>query len=205
MKINKKNIIIYVCLGLILAVFIILLFFKFNMAKNLKIGNNKSSQDMVNDILNIKSYETVIEVDVKSNKNQNKYLIKQRYNGDNDNCQEVLEPNNIKGVKITKSNGELKLENSKLNLVSIFENYEYLSENDLDLSTFIKDYKENSSSRCTEKQDEVLMETISNNNLDVKKVLYIDKQKGKITKLEIEDTNKKTAVYILYREVNVNS
>ena len=49
------------------------------------------------------------------------------------------------------------------------------------------------------------METISNNNLDVKKVLYIDKQKGKITKLEIEDTNKKTAVYILYREVNVNS
>ena len=141
MKINKKNIIIYVCLGLILAVFIILLFFKFNMAKNLKIGNNKSSQDMVNDILNIKSYETVIEVDVKSNKNQNKYLIKQRYNGDNDNCQEVLEPNNIKGVKITKSNGELKLENSKLNLVSIFENYEYLSENDLDLSTFIKDYK----------------------------------------------------------------
>ena len=27
----------------------------------------------------------------------------------------------------------------------------------------------------------------------------------KITKLEIEDTNKKIAVYILYREVNVNS
>ena len=205
MKINRKNIIIYVCLGLILAVFIILLFFKFNMAKNLKIGNNKSSQDMVNDILNIKSYETVIEVDVKSNKTQNKYLIKQRYDGDNDNYQEVLEPNNIKGVKITKSNGELKLENSKLNLVSIFENYEYLSENDLDLSTFIKDYKENSSSKYTEKQDEVLMETISNNNLDVKKVLYIDKKTGKITKLEIEDTNKKTAVYILYREVNVNS
>ena len=113
MKINRKNIIIYVCLGLILTVVIIFLFFKFNMAKNLKIGNNKSSQDMVNDILNIKSYETVIEVDVKSNKTQNKYLIKQRYDGDNDNYQEVLEPNNIKGVKITKSNGELKLENSK--------------------------------------------------------------------------------------------
>lgn len=175
------------------------------MAKNLKIGNNKSSQDMVNDILNIKSYETVIEVDVKSNKNQNKYLIKQRYNGDNDNCQEVLEPNNIKGVKITKSNGELKLENSKLNLVSIFENYEYLSENHLDLNNFISDYKQYNNSRYKEKQEEIIMETLSKTNFKIKKSLYINKKTEKPIKLEIDDTNKKTSVYILYREVNINS
>lgn len=175
------------------------------MAKNLKIGNNKSSQEMADDILNMKTYEAVIEVEVKSNKNQNKYVIKQKYNGKNENSQEVLEPSNIKGVKITKINGELKLENTNLNLVSIFENYKYLSENYLDLDSFISDYKENDNSKYKENQEEIIMETQSKNNLSIRKSLYINKKTGMPTKLEIEDANKKTAVYILYREVNVNS
>ena len=36
------------------------------------------------------------------------------------------------------------------------------------------------------------------------KVLYIDKKSGKPLKMQIEDANKNIAVYILYREVNVN-
>lgn len=175
------------------------------MVKNLKIGNNRTSQEMVDNILNMKTYEALIEVEVQSNKNQNKYVIKQVYNGENDNYQEVLEPTNIKGIKITKSNGELKLENTNLNLVSIFEDYQYLSENHLDLDSFIKDYKENENSKYSESQDEIIMETLSKTNSKIEKKLYIDKETGEPTKLEINDNNKKTAVYILYREVTVNS
>ena len=175
------------------------------MVKNLKIGNNKSSQEMVDNILNMKSYEAVIEVEVKSNKNENKYVIKQQYNGENQNSQEVLEPSNIKGVKITKINGELKIENTNLNLLSVFENYEYLSENHLDLDSFISDYKNNNNSKYKENQEEIIMQTSSKNNSKIEKNLYINKKTGEPTKLEIKDTNKKTAVYILYKEVDVNS
>lgn len=189
-----------------LTIILFVIFFAFFMVKNFKTGNNKSSQDMVNDILNIKSYNTTIEVEVKSNKNQNKYIIEQTYKSENENSQEVIEPSNISGVKIIKENGVLKLENSKLNLISVFENYSYLSKNDLDLSSFINDYKSNKNSNYTENDDKIIMKTenINSNNKTIKK-LYINKKNGKIEKMEIEDTNKKIAVYILYREVNVNS
>ena len=202
---NSKKLYILISI-LILTIILFIIFFAFFMVKNFKTGNNKSSQDMVNDILNIKSYNTTIEVEVKSNKNQNKYIIEQSYKSENENSQEVIEPSNISGVKIIKENGVLKLENSKLNLISVFENYSYLSENDLDLSSFINDYKSNKNSNYTENDDKIIMKTenINSNNKTIKK-LYINKKNGKIEKMEIEDTNKKIAVYILYREVNVNS
>lgn len=204
MKNEKMKKIIIVCFIIVLIVIVFLISYFF-MVKNLKIGNNKSSQEVVDNILNMKTYEAEIEVEVKSNKNQNKYVIKQEYNGENDNYQEVLEPSNIKGVKITKKNDELKLENTNLNLASIFENYEYLSENHLDLDSFISDYRESSYSKYKENADEIIMETFSKNDSKIEKDLYINRKTGMPTKLEINDTNKKTTVYILYREVNVNS
>ncbi len=199
MKSKEKKIII-ACFSICLII-IIVLFCYFYMVKNLKIGNNKSSQEVVENILNMKSYDAVIEVEVKSNKNQNKYVIKQIYDGENNNIQEVIEPSNIKGVKITKTENQLKLENTKLNLVSIFDDYQYLSENHLDLNSFINEYKQNDNSKYVETQNEIIMEI----NSKIEKSLYIDRKTGEPTKLEIEDTNKRTAVYILYREVNVNS
>lgn len=195
-KDNKLKIII--CILLILSIFIICYFF---MVKNIKIGNNKNSQEMVDDILNMKTYETIIEVEVNSNKNQNKYVLKQKYN-EEESYQEVLEPSNIKGVKITRTEGNLKLENSNLNLTSIFENYSYLSENNLDLSCFINDYKSNNNSKYREDDNQIVMETNGNNDY---KTLYINKKTGKPEKLEIVDANKKNTVYILYKEVDVNS
>ena len=201
-KIIKNSKKLYISI-LILILILFVIFFAFFMVKNFKTGNNKSSQDMVNDVLNIKSYNATIEVEVKSNKNQNKYIIEQSYKNENENSQEVIEPSNIKGVKIIKENGVLKLENSKLNLLSFFENYSYLSENDLDLSSFINDYKNNKNSNYTENDNEIIIKTENINSKNKK--LYINKKNGKIEKMEIEDTNKKIAVYILYREVNVNS
>ena len=197
----KKTIIIASCLLLILCIFYICYF---SMVKNMKIGNNKSSQEMVENILNMKTYEAIIEVEVNSNKNQNKYILRQKYN-EKESYQEVLEPSNIKGVKIIKQEGNLKLENSKLNLTSIYENYDCLSENNLDLDCFVNDYKTSNNSKYREENEKIIMETNSNNNPKINKILYINIKTGKPEKLEIVDTNKKNTVYILYKEVDVNS
>ena len=192
---NKKIIII-----LILVIVIILIasftFFRGKMSKNLKIGNNTTSQEIVNYILSINSYETKVEVEVKSNKNSNKYIIKQKYNGIEDNSQEVIEPNNIAGVKIIKEGKNLRLENSNLNLTSMFENYQYISDNSLDLCSFIE------KSEWKEKDGKIIMET---NRESKQKILYIDAKSGNPEKMEIKDNNKNIAVYILYKEVSVNS
>ncbi len=199
---NKKILILAIILVIIIMI-VIFIFFKNNTAKSFKIGNNTSSQEIVDHILNIKSYETVVDVETKSNKNENKYVIKQSYNGEDENLQEILEPSNIEGVKIVRSGKTLKLENTNLKLTSIFENYDYLSQNCLDLSSFIDEYKNDVNSKWEEKNGEIIMKT--NLSKDMKKELYISKENGKPLKMNIEDTNKKTAIYILYREVNVNS
>ena len=48
------------------------------MTKKTKNGNNMNSQEIVDYILNINSYKAQITVEVKSNKNTNKYVIKQQ-------------------------------------------------------------------------------------------------------------------------------
>ena len=202
----KKKKIYGFLIFLIIVLFIIsYLFFKNNMAKNLKIGNNTNSQEIIESILNINSYEAEVEIKVESNKNQNIYLIKQNFNGKDYNKQEVIEPSNIAGVKIIKEGKKLTLENTNLKLSSIFENYEYISDNNLDLSTFIEDYKNNSDSNFNEQEKEIIMTTTNGDKLKIKKELYIDKKTGKPIKMEINDTNKKIAVYIVYKEVIINS
>ena len=75
----------------------------------------------------------------------------------------------------------------------------------MNLNNFISDYKQYNNLRYKEKQEEIIMETLSKTNFKIKKSLYINKKTEKPIKLEIDDTNKKTSVYILYREVNINS
>ena len=106
MKNKKKLIILVIFIIIVIAIFFMIL--KNNTAKNLKIGNNTTSQEIVNYILNITSYESKVEVNVKSNKNENKYIMYQKYNGPEDNMQEVIEPTNIAGVKIIKNGKNLK-------------------------------------------------------------------------------------------------
>ena len=193
---NKK--IIFFIILIILIIIGLFFFFRNNETKNFKIGNNTSSQEIVDYILNINSYEAIIEVDVKSNKNENKYKIKQVYNGNDNNSQEVLEPSNIAGVKLIREGNTLKLGNSNLNLTNILQNYEYISDNALDLSSFIEDYKNNSNSKWEEKDNKILMKTSN-------RTLYINRENGLPEKMEFMDNGKKKAIYILYNEVNVNS
>ena len=184
---------------LLIMVFVVSgIFFYKNMVKNSKIGNNKTSQEIVDNILNISSYEVNVTVNVTSNKNSNKYVLKQTYQNPNKSTQEVIEPSNIAGVKIENDGTSTKIENSQLDLTTILDNYNYLGDNCLDLYSFIEDYKKEEKSQFEETDTEIVMKT---NN----KTLHIDKKTHNPTQMEIKDNKQKTTIYILYNEVKVNS
>ncbi len=193
---------------LLFIIFIISVGFIFykNSIKNLKIGNNKNSQEIVDYILNLSSYEAEVTVNITSNKNSNKYILKQKYQKDKEHIQEVIEPSNIAGVKIINDGKNLKIENSNLNLNEIIENYTNLENNNLDLSMFIDEYKNSNESSYEEKDDEIIMKVKNDKeNIYVKeKTLYINKKTYKPVKLEIKDNKQKERIYILYNEVEIN-
>ena len=187
---------------ILIAMILFFVFFYINKTKKIKIGNTTSSQEIIENILNISSYETVIETEINSNKNTNKYLIKQKYIAPDVSEQEILEPENIKGIKIIKKENELKLTNTKLNISKIYNNYQYMTDNCMDLNTFINDYKTNKKKENEEKNNEILLHIENQNSQYTRyRTLYISKETGKPTKMEIKDNSKKTIIYILYREV----
>ena len=202
MKINKK---IFFIILLILVIILGILIYK-NVIKKSKNGNNMSSQEIVDYILNIKKYKSNILVQVNSNKNSNKYVLDQEYNENGESIQEVIEPNNISGVKIIRKDKNLKIENSKLNVSTIFDNYQGIGENYLDLNTFIEDYKKNEKSEFEENEEEIIMKTKSNNKnkYTENKILYINKEKRIPTKLIIEDNNQKVTINIQYNKIEIN-
>lgn len=196
----------FIIIFIILLLLLIFIFFRKNVANIFKNGNTNISQENVNDILNLKSYELISKITIKSNKNENKYVIKQSYINPDYSSQEVLEPENIKGTKIIREKNQIKLENTSLNLTTIFQDYEYVSENMLDLSTFLEEYKEGKTNIKENEKEKILEVILSDNNPYVgKKILYIDKDTGKPTKMEIEDDNKNTKIHILYTEVKINN
>ena len=206
---NKKIIVITVFVFLIV---IFLIFFLKNNYKIFETGNtmsNKSIEEMEEYILNISSYEAEVEVTIESNKNTNKYVIKQEYIAPNLSRQTILEPSNIEGIQIIYDGEKLQINNSKLNLSKIYENYEYVANNALCLESFIQDYiknKEENKVQRYEENGEYVLETKVQTNSQYRenKKLYIDKNTGKPTKLLVQDINEKTLVYILYNEIRIN-
>ena len=182
-------------------------FFYKNNVKNSKIGNNKNSQEIVDNFLNLSSYEVQVTVNVTSNKNSNKYILKQTFNSPNISTQEVIEPSNIAGVRIENNGTNVKIENTNLKLSTLLENYNYLGNNWLDLSSFIEDYKKNEDSIFEENDEEIILKTNSNadNNYIHEKTLHISKQTYNPTEMEIKDNKQNTTIYILYNEVKLNS
>ena len=198
---NKKY---FYLIGVVLLIIILFVLILKNTTRNLKNGNNMNSQEIVDYILNINSYKAQITVQVNSNKNTNKYIIKQEYNTENGCVQEVLEPSNIAGVKIIRKDDNLIVENTNLNLSKMFSNYKGLEENSLDLCNFIHDYKSNNESGFEQKENEIIMSTISKNKYNKTKVLYIDKEHIVPTRLLIKDDNQNTTIIIEYNEIELN-
>lgn len=213
-KTTNKKAITLILISILVIISIILFFFFKNDNKNLKFGNNlnnKTLQEIEEYILNISSYEAEIEIQVESNKNQTKYILKQSYVSPNIEKQIVKEPKNIEGLEATYDGNKLSLHNSKLNLTTVYENYQYLTENFLWLNSFIEDYKNTKTigenTKLYEENGKVIMEVNMQNKTTYvsSKKLIIDKTAGKIEKLIVQDKNKKNLVYILYNEMKINS
>lgn len=200
---KNKKIILFIFIILII-IFAIIIGKK--MIKKTKSGNNISSQEIVDKILNINSYIAKIKVQINSNKNQNIYILKQEYNTERGFVQEVIEPSNIAGVKIIKKDNILTIENTELDLKTIFENYNGLENNNLDLINFINEYKENDKSFFEEKNNEISLRTSSekDNIYQKNKVLYIDKNNIIPTKLIVQDYNQNSTIIIEYNEIELN-
>lgn len=200
---KNKKIILFIFIILII-IFAIIIGKK--MIKKTKSGNNISSQEIVDKILNINSYIAKIKVQINSNKNQNIYILKQEYNTERGFVQEVIEPSNIAGVKIIKKDNILTIENTELDLKTIFENYNGLENNNLDLINFINEYKENDKSFFEEKNNEIILRTSSekDNIYQKNKVLYIDKNNIIPTKLIVQDYNQNSTIIIEYNEIELN-
>lgn len=174
--------------------------------KFLKSGNNIIKSDN-NNILNISSYEATIEVEVYSNKNTNKYLIKQKYYEPNIFKQEILEPQNIQGLTTIYDGNNLILENKSLNLKKLYENYNCIKGNLLSLISFVEEYKKQEEPEVEQTQTEEIIKiklSESINKYEQYKKLYINKNTNLPTKMEILDINQNTTVYILYREIKIN-
>ena len=200
----KKFLFIIIVIAILLTIFLI--FFSKKSYENMNIGNNnlnKTLEEVEDYILNIKSYTATIEVTVNSNKNSNKYLIKQSHQEENDE-QEVIEPGNISGVKITYKDSSLKVENSKLNLEKIYNNYPYIESNILWLNSFIEEYKNSTQKGISEKNEKIIMQIRRKNDKKTAiEELILDKKTLKPTQLSIMDNNRNTIVYILYNEIEL--
>ena len=206
---NKKIIIILILIAFIITLLTLINFFYKKANKNLNLGNNlsnKTNQEIEEYILNISSYEADIAVEIQSNKNTTKYKLKQSYVSPNIEKQTVEEPSNIQGLQTVYDGSKLTITNTKLNLSTVYENYPYITDNYLWLNSFIEDYKASQNRKLYEEENQLVMEVSLEKNAYISsKKLFINKNESKITKLVVQDKNKKNLVYILYNEIKINS
>ena len=202
---KNKKILFFILI--LLVVILIITFFYLNTYKNSKIVNNIDKSNIKEYILNISSYEARATVTVKSNKNTNKYIVKQQYNSDKIYKQEVIEPENISGLLTIYDGKNLKIENTKLNLSNIYENYQCISDNSLDLYAFLDSYKKSTNAEYEETNQQIILKlkNDNSNNYNIYRNLYIDKNTALPTKMEIIDKNQNTLVYIEYNEISFNT
>lgn len=201
-KHNKKKICILIVSAFFILAIVFMIIFSKNNYKTLKNGNNINNQTrekVYDNILNISSYKATVEVTINSNKNSNKYILKQSHDL-NEDTQEVLEPENVRGIRTTYSNGILKIQSDRLNITKIYNDYNNIGNNDLWLNSFIEEYKIAEEKSINEKEEKVISIKTDNKT----KELYLDKKTGKPTKLIVKDNNQKAEIYIIYNEIEIN-
>ena len=189
---------------IILLIFCILIFFIQTAYKLKKTGNNisKSTDDLIEYILNISSYEATLEVTIHSNKTVNKYVLKQYYMQPNYSKQIVMQPQNIENMEILYNGTNLEIRNTNLGLNKIYENYQYLNENIIWLNFFISHYQKEYN---VEEDNENIILTSNINKYNYKEKLYISRTTSLPTKIEIMDNSNQNKIYIEYKEIKLNN
>ena len=202
---NKKMFIFFIILVAV-AFIIIIVKNNYNFLKTGNNINNKSADEIKSYILNIESYQAIANIKIKNKNNENVYIVKQEYNKqENIYKQEIIEPENMKGIQFEYNGKDLKIEDTKLLLSKIYKDYNYLEANELSLIEFIEDYKKDNNSKLIENKETYILETnVENNNrYTTNKKLFINKEQGRIEKMEIKDRAQNTRIYILYNEIEI--
>ena len=184
---------------------IVLIFFMQIAYKTIRNGNNINNQtdDLIEYILNISSYEAKLEVIVSSNKTENKYVLEQYYKSPNYSKQIVKEPQNIENLEIIYNGSNLEIKNTNLGINKIYENYSYLNENILWLNFFIDSCSNNK--YAVEEIGDAIVLTNNIEKYDYKGMLYINKKTSLPTRIEIKDNNNQNKIYIEYKEIRLNN
>lgn len=197
----KKSLKIFL---IVLVISIILIFLIQFTYKSITTGNNigKSTNDLIEYILNISSYEAILEVTVNSNKTTNKYILEQYYMEPTYSKQIVKEPKNIQNLEIIYAENKLEIRNSNLGLSKIYENYTYLNENLLWLNYIIQECKKEY--KIEENEEEIIL-SFNIEKYSYKGVLYLNKKTSLPTKIEILDNNNQNKIYIEYKEIKFNN
>ena len=199
---KTRKIILFVIIFILIGTLII--FFINKNYKKLENGNNKSIEEIENYILNIKTYKAELNVTIINNRNENKYILLQEVTNKYEK-QKVLEPEEIKGLEITYTEGRLEIKNTDLTLSKIYENYPNIQENNLFLSQFIEMYKKQNEKRIEIANDNVILQVKNNKNkYNFTQKLYVNSESLKPEKIEIFDNNNNMKVYILYNEIEIN-
>ena len=195
----SKN--IKILLVIVLIIFILIFFIQITY-KTIKNGNNinKSTNDLIEDILNISSYEAKLEVTINSNKTTNKYELEQYYMSPNFFKQIVKSPDSIENLEIIYNGNNLEVRNTNLGLSKIYKNYMYLNENMLWFNCFIDICKKHGYII-----EEVDTQIILITKIKGKGKLYISKKTSEPTKIEILDNSNQTKIYIEYKEIKINN
>ena len=207
---KNKKILILTSIIIIIIIFLTIFFIK-NNYKIQKHGNNiinKSADEIKEYILNMESYKATTQITIKSNKNENNYIVIQKYNKENNIYkQEVLQPETIRGVQFIYDGKTLKIENTKINVNKIYEDYKYIENSNLSLISFIEDFKKSEKNKCNEENGIIILETEVKeaNKYTLSKKLYINKKEGKVEKMEIKDMSQNVRIYILYNEIEINT
>ena len=193
---------------IILIVLIALIFFKKLLKrdyKNEEIGNNKSIQEIEQYILGIESYKADIHITVTSNKNVNFYDFTQEVKLPDMARQIATSPEDLAGIEMIYQNGTLEIKNSKYNLSKIYNDYPYVSNNGLFLTSFLDGYRSSENKQIEEKESQIVMNYKSEKNkYNSIQTLYINKATLRPESLQILDVNKECKVNIEYKEIEFN-
>ena len=183
-------------------IFIIFYYKNFIFGNNI-IKNRSNEKAILNEF---KNYNAEIEVKITNNKTENLYKIYQEVNN-NSSMQEIIEGEDIEGVRIELKQNNLKISNTKLGLEKNYKNYEGILNNSIFLNSFVNDYlNKKNSTNYFEENEQIIMEVKVNNtkNTNIKyKKLYIDKKTLKPIKMKIEDYTKKETICIIYNNVEL--
>ncbi len=205
---NKKKILIITSSSILIIIFLIIILlniFNKNTYKKEFNGNNKDIKEIENYILDINSYKANIDINVKSNKNENNYKMIQEVKNNQYVKQITLEPEELKNLQIEYKDGNLEIKNTELNLSKIYKDYQYITSNELFLTDFISNYSKSNKRKIEIKNNEVQMQfENSNNKYSSKEILHINSETIKPEKLEIVDKNNNSRIYILYNEIELN-